>query len=193
MKSLTHMITNPDTLILFAGHSCTRPDQHTGPPYGYRAARNIMGREVQPFQSGRKRRRAGENQPNFPGRKQRQGQPSLPGRKPITAEAVSAQLSWEETVTGRGESAQPPEEEARTDGAGPVPTSRGVTGTENGLANRKSPENSQIVRNTNPRENTPDSSPPVQADPLTCESIGSCDIIDMPNSDDHKKEVRVQM
>ena len=85
--------------------------------------------------------------------------------------------------TGRGRNNDGPETVS--------PTSRGSTGTENLTTNRKLSENFPTMRNTNPRENTPDSSPPVQADPLTCESIGSFDIIDMPNSDDHKKEVQL--
>ena len=57
-----------------------------------------------------------------------------------------------------------------------------------GLASFGEGTGSPMVGSTSTRGDTPDS-PPVQADPLTCESIGSCDIIDMPNTDDIKKEV----
>ena len=43
-----------------------------------------------------------------------------PGKITITAGTESAQQSWEETETGRGELAQPPEEDARMGGVGPV-------------------------------------------------------------------------
>ena len=137
---------------------------------------NGRGR-VSPVSHGRNENSPGRVSPTGRGRNN-----NGPGRVSPTSRGGNEDDRGRVNPTGRGRN---------SDGSGTVtPTSRGLTGTKNGTANRKRSEDLSTVRNTSPRETTPESCPPVQADPLTCESIGSCDIIDMPNSDDHKKEVQ---